>query len=807
MINQSFSATEFLQILHPTEASCCFELRAFETQQWPGANKLGTHAGYFSMHDQRLVTSLKQLAECNPPGQYVSLNPVSDDWLARANHRILAAVKTTITDADTVRRTNFVIDSDPTRLDDNGRALPAAKYAATDGEVERARAFGNKVREFLRGLGWPEPLQCFSGNGDYSIFNIDLPNDEPSKVLIERCLKALNAKCQVEHCHVDETMFNASRVIRLIGTINAKGDSTDKRPHRQSWFIRPDSPLQVVSVEKLQELAAMCPVPTDDNNKNSSGSAVVKSRLWLDRWIDQARAKGLGISNPKEKPDGSRVYSFPSLPLPCAKNDCPHDADIAPYLLQLPNGAISAGCLHDRCKWSWDDLRAAYGSKRPATKIDCNESAKELLSCHTIRYWSGVFWSWVDGCYRELSGDAIRSMVYCFLNDDYANVTKSHVENVVGQMMAISILPSRSSPPCWTVSGDNRWDAADCIATPRAIVHLAGLMRDEPYSFRPSSPNFFCTSRLDFDIKPDRTPCPNWDMFLTDLFSLDFVAEETLQEWFGYVLSGDNRLEKMLLLIGPPRSGKTTVARVQSMLVGMANVASPTLAALSSQFGLQNLIGKSLSVIGDARLDGKVNQTTLVERLLSISGRDTIQIDRKYRDPIDVCLGTRIMMLSNLLPRFNEASTALANRFIVLKTENSFLGKEDHDLEGKLTAELHGIFWWAIDGLKRLRERGRFAPPDYSRDMIDQLTELGSPIACFVRDECRIGFDEVVAKDGLYMVYQAWCKRTGHSACGREVFARDLIAAYPHVREFRPRDGDTRRNCYKGISLNDELLT
>lgn len=75
-------------------------------------------------------------------------------------------------------------------------------------------------------------------------------------------------------------------------------------------------------------------------------------------------------------------------------------------------------------------------------------------------------------------------------------------------------------------------------------------------------------------------------------------------EWFGYVLSGNAALHKVLMFIGPPRSGKSTIARILSKLAGIANVAYPTLSAFGSQFEMQNLIGKSLAIISDARPDG-----------------------------------------------------------------------------------------------------------------------------------------------------------------------------------------------------------
>ena len=61
----------------------------------------------------------------------------------------------------------------------------------------------------------------------------------------------------------------------------------------------------------------------------------------------------------------------------------------------------------------------------------------------------------------------------------------------------------------------------------------------------------------------------------------------------------------MLMLVGPKRAGKGRIAAILSRLVGLANVAGPTLASFNSNFGLWPLIGKTLAVIDDARLSGR----------------------------------------------------------------------------------------------------------------------------------------------------------------------------------------------------------
>jgi putative DNA primase/helicase len=168
-----------------------------------------------------------------------------------------------------------------------------------------------------------------------------------------------------------------------------------------------------------------------------------------------------------------------------------------------------------------------------------------------------------------------------------------------------------------------------------------------------------------------------------------------LQEYFGYVLSGRCDMQKLLMMVGPSRSGKGTIARVLTALVGgRRNVPGPTLAAMNTNFGLSPLIGKPLAIIPDARQGN--NASTVVERLLSITGEDTLTVHRKYREPWTGRLPTRFVMLSNELPEFKDASGVIANRFLILRMIESFLGREDRELANKLRPEYPMILNWSL---------------------------------------------------------------------------------------------------------------
>src|SRR5262245_59869796 len=88
--------------------------------------------------------------------------------------------------------------------------------------------------------------------------------------------------------------------------------------------------------------------------------------------------------------------------------------------------------------------------------------------------------------------------------------------------------------------------------------------------------------------------------------------------------------------------------------------------------------------------------------MLSISGEDTLTIDRKYRGAWTGKLPTRIHIISNELPRLTDASTAIVSRLVILLTTETWLGREDHNLENEIRKEMTGILNWALDGLHRL---------------------------------------------------------------------------------------------------------
>uniref|UniRef100_A0A6M3KR88 Uncharacterized protein n=1 Tax=viral metagenome TaxID=1070528 RepID=A0A6M3KR88_9ZZZZ len=310
--------------------------------------------GYFN-NSADVVSALDEIESAK--GVYFTLNPVKPAFLAKAKNRIRPAGKGDSTSDDAIlQRRWLLIDLDAGRLSD---------ISASDAEKEASFALCDRVRGWLDERGWPAPIVADSGNGAHLLYRIDLPNDEASRSLIERVLKALGARFSSAEediaaakagdvvdpipVEVDPRNFNASRICKLYGTLVCKGDATDERPHRISALVDVPEPIEIVPPDLLSELASEVDVshPTRASPTPSpSGSFDVRS------WVRDHLGGLVGEESPWQ---GSGVrWEFDVCPFNGA-----HDRREA-WIGQRSSGAIVAGCQHASCTWGWAELRERF---------------------------------------------------------------------------------------------------------------------------------------------------------------------------------------------------------------------------------------------------------------------------------------------------------------------------------------------------------------------------------------------------------------------------------------------------------------
>lgn len=425
----------------------------------------------------------------------------------------------------------------------------------------------------------------------------------------------------------------------------------------------------------------------------------------------------------------------------------------------------------------------------------------------TLHSYAGTFMVWRRNRFVEIEEESLRQKLQPWLHDalryqfnklsggmelvDFES-NPATVKAALESIRAHAHLPVSVTPPAWL---DDRADPPD----PRNLLPFpSGTLDLTTGKTFPPSPALFNINAIDFEYDPNPEPPERWIKFLEQLWDDDLESVQLLQEWMGYSLVADTSQQKMLLMVGPKRSGKGTIGRVLTRLVGAGNVVGPTTSSLAGPFGLQPLIGKSLAIVSDARFGGE-NVGVVVERLLCVSGEDTLTVDRKFLGSLTMKLPTRFVFLTNELPRMNDASGALAGRFVILRLIKSFYGEEDTSLTGQLMGELPGILLWAIEGLKRLWARGHFVQPKAVSDAVQEMEDLASPVLAFVRDCCEVGIGHRTWIDEMYEAWKRWCDADGrNTVTSKQVFGRDLAAAEPGVS---CRRHSIQGRFYHGIAL------
>jgi putative DNA primase/helicase len=407
-------------------------------------------------------------------------------------------------------------------------------------------------------------------------------------------------------------------------------------------------------------------------------------------------------------------------------------------------------------------------------------------------YWHGDFYDWVGTHYEMREREEIDAEVYKFLDCSLTTSGTPFKSNsrivceVLKAMQARILVSPRYTMPGLIPCRNGRLD----IATGTLHRH---------------SDEWLILNSLPFAYEPDLPEPQTWLGFLETLWPNDDGIEGgaicALQEMIGYIVSGRTNLQKIFLLIGPPRSGKGTIASVIENLVGHQSYVGVPFAQLGQEFGMAVLIGKSVMVVPDARPAAAANLGMLTERLLSISGEDTVSVRRKYRDDWTGSLSTRIIVLTNEVPRLHDMSGAVATRFVPIRMTESFLGREDVDLKKKLRAELPQILNWAIRGARRLHERGAFVIPQDAEALIEEVREAAAPHVAFLRERVLLDPDAILTKQQLYLGFRRWCEENGHHACAENIFASRIRMTVPSLREVKPH-GQSR--CWVGICFRHD---
>ncbi|MCG8511966.1 MAG: hypothetical protein MI741_22340, partial [Rhodospirillales bacterium] len=92
-----------------------------------------------------------------------------------------------------------------------------------------------------------------------------------------------------------------------------------------------------------------------------------------------------------------------------------------------------------------------------------------------------------------------------------------------------------------------------------------------------------------------------------------------------------------------------------------------------------------------------------------------------------------------------------------------------------------------------------------SKEAIEEVHVLGSPVASFLKERCVLDPNASTPKDDVWRAWRTWCQGMGMYAGDKRHFGSSLLtAAHGRVSSAKPRTVEGRVPSYVGLRLLDQ---
>jgi len=301
---------------------------------------------------------------------------------------------------------------------------------------------------------------------------------------------------------------------------------------------------------------------------------------------------------------------------------------------------------------------------------------------------------------------------------------------------------------------DADWDAnPNIIVTRRTTLEVAA---DGTYTTRENRAADYARDALPFDFDPNAR-ADVWHAFLRPL-DRDVVA--FLQEFAGYALTGDTSCEMALWLLGDRGTGRSTFIEGLLAMLGARAGRLGLREIAESRFGLPPLVGKRLVYATESPSDYVKSADTLIN---IISG-EPVFIEAKGKDVYEYRPSAKIVWAMNALPQLRDQHSGLWRRVKIVKFP-ALTVEPNPAVKEAIKREGPGILVWALEGLRRLRQRGSFNIPDSVVAATEEYRQANDIAAEFAAEfGIEPAAESFCTTSELIKTYNHWRRLRGYAA-------------------------------------------
>lgn len=438
--------------------------------------------------------------------------------------------------------------------------------------------------------------------------------------------------------------------------------------------------------------------------------------------------------------------------------------------------------------------------------------------------WRQDWFNWSPNfkCYREVHKAEMKDQLCGFIKmhfDQLAEESDEKVKKVSGEILN-NTMNALSSYCLLKTSRVETMPAWLGIGSPKLLPLANGLLDYESITsaetvddvLMPHTPEWFSLSMLPVDFHIEAT-CPKWTSFLEKNLEGDQERISLLQEWFGYCLTYDTGFQSFLVLHGEGANGKSVICAALIALLGMQNISTVPLELFGERFQLATTLGKLANITADV---GEIDRAA-EGQIKSFTSGDTMHFDRKNKDAFEARPTARLVIATNTLPRFNDKSSGIWRRILLMPlnvtiSEDERVPNMDKPEWWKAQSELSGILNWALVGRHRLYQQGKFTHSATGKAALEEYKDDTNPARRFFNDEITIEEERWTQTEDIYKAYIKWCKQSNCHPLNDRGFGKELarhvsrVTTWKDCKRVQRRVGGKQRWGYTGITVSQEFI-
>lgn len=261
--------------------------------------------------------------------------------------------------------------------------------------------------------------------------------------------------------------------------------------------------------------------------------------------------------------------------------------------------------------------------------------------------------------------------------------------------------------------------------------------------------------KYQFPVTYDKdATCPKIIAFFDQV--LNPVQKKIVQEWIGYYFYRLYIFKKAIIFVGEGDTGKTTLLETIIHLIGKENISSISLQKMSGdKFSAAHLYEKHGNLVDEL----SAKDITDTGQFKIATGGGSISGEYKFGNQFSFNNFSKLTFACNKIPDVKDFDDiAYFNRWMIISFEKTIEKKIPNFIATLTTEEERaGLFNYAMIGLARLLEKGKFSYESSAMDTKREMMKSGSSIAVFASTQIDQDGGAEISKENMYDHYCDFC--------------------------------------------------